>query len=642
MADDGAAAQAAQAAQAEGGTPARAGRQTVVVVGGGIAGLAAAWELTGGANGPGPETPDVIVVEADHRLGGKLRTEQFCGQMVDVGPDGFLGRRPEATALCRELGLGPEMEPIGAAGAAVWARGRRRPMPGGLFLGVPTKFLPVARSGILSPLGTARLLFDLLAPRPDRRGPLGDRAIGPLVTRKLGRQAVARLVEPLLGGIYAGGVADASAAAVFPPLLKVSQGRASFMRSMGSLARSEPAAPGPQIPSDDASPSETVREANGETGIDSESQAEADVETAILHKAQRKAFPRKRIDGAFPLAVPRRRSDRHQPTTGGESKTAPDEAGGSDVPPKSEPAFWALRNGLESLVDRLASALRGRGVDIRPGCAATALTPAGDKWCVEAAGGPIEADGVVLALPAQPAADLLRPLDADAAAMLETVTYAAVGVVTLAYPVGALPDDLYGTGLLVPRDTLLPLPSVHVLGAPANERCMVTACTFLSTKWPHLAAPGHVLVRASVGRFGDERFAALDDDALVDRVAGELAGLLGATELPSAAMVTRWSEALPQYRVHHLLRVGGVESAARRLGSLAVAGAAYHGVGIPACIGSGRAAARSVLGRLRGDSSAAMRSESSVPGDEPGPAGTETSPAGTEASPAGAEQPAAR
>lgn len=510
--------------------------RSVVVVGGGIAGLAAAWELSGGAGGAGEGTPRVIVLEADGRLGGKLRTEPLGGRPVDVGPDAVLGRRPEATTLCRELGLGSELEPIGASGAAVWARGRRRPMPAGLFLGVPTRFVPVARSGILSPLGTARLMVDLLAPRPDRRGPLGDRAIGPLVTRKLGRQAVQRLVEPLLGGIYAGGVADASAAAVFPPLLKVSQGRASFMRSMGRLARSERAVPGPQ-PEGGSSPED---------------------------------------DGT---------------------------AGTSPAGDAPQPAFWALRHGFGSLVDRLASALTDRGVELRTGCTAFALSPDAGGWRVDTAHGAIAADGVVLAVPAGPAAALLAPLDADAAALLQTVAYASVAVVTLAFPAGTLPPDLYGTGLLVPTGTPLPPATAAALGAVQGERCMVTACTYLSAKWPHLAEPGQELVRASVGRFGDERFTALDDEAVVERVVAELAGLLDAHGRPTAAMVTRWPDALPQYRVHHLLRVGGVESAARRLGALAVAGAAYRGVGIPACIASGRAAARAVLERLHGGAS---------------------------------------
>ncbi|HUA95349.1 MAG TPA: FAD-dependent oxidoreductase, partial [Acidimicrobiales bacterium] len=181
---------------------------TVVVVGGGISGLTAAWELTGGAAGPGRDTPSVVVLEAEARAGGKLQTVVVGGRDVDAGPDGFLGRRPEAVDLCRELGLEDELVPIALSGAAVWVGGRRRDLPPGLALGVPTRYFPVARSGILGARGSLRLLVDVVAPRRDLRGPLGDRAVGPLVAHKLGRRVVERLVDPLVGGIHAGTVAD--------------------------------------------------------------------------------------------------------------------------------------------------------------------------------------------------------------------------------------------------------------------------------------------------------------------------------------------------------------------------------------------------------------------------------------------------
>ncbi|MGH9083357.1 MAG: protoporphyrinogen oxidase [Acidimicrobiales bacterium] len=503
-------------------------RSTVVIVGGGIAGMAAAWELTGAASGPRPGAPAVVVLEGSERLGGKLRSQSFAGRVVDVGPDGFLGRRPEGEQLCREIGLGDALAPIGASGASVWAGGRLRPLPSGLNLGVPTRYLPVARSGVLGAAGNARLLADVLAPRPDRRGPLGDRAVGPLVARKLGRRVVDRLVDPLLGGIYAGGVADVSAAAVHPLLLTASRRQGSFMRSL--------------------------RRAAAETaGVD-------------------------RVGSPH-----------------GE-------------PP---PAFWALRGGLGVLADRLAGALAGRGVALRTGCAVQRLERAdggAGGWVVHTSTGPIAADGIVLAAPAGPAAALIAPHDAEAANLLRSVDYASVAVVTLALPEGALPDDLGGTGLLVPRSSRLPgataagLADAGLLaGEDGSGHFVVTACTFLSQKWPHLARPGGSLLRASVGRAGDERHRAMDDTGLGRRVAVELGTLLGTDLRPEAVLVTRWPDALPQYRVHHLLRVAGVQAALRRLPAVTVAGAAYHGVGIPACIASGRTAAQ-VLQRRMGAS----------------------------------------
>jgi oxygen-dependent protoporphyrinogen oxidase len=98
-----------------------------------------------------------------------------------------------------------------------------------------------------------------------------------------------------------------------------------------------------------------------------------------------------------------------------------------------------------------------------------------------------------------------------------------------------------------------------------------------------------------VGRFADARFSDWSDTELSERTWDELGHLMGASGEPSGTMVTRWPQAFPQYRVHHLLRTTGIEGAMARLGGVAVAGAAYRGVGIPACIASGRAAARTVM-----------------------------------------------
>ena len=511
---------------------------TVVVVGGGIAGLAAAWELaTGGPNG---RRPRVLVLESGGRTGGKLRTEWFAGGPVDVGADGFLARRPEAVELCSEIGMSDELEPVGPRGASVWARGKLRALPEGMVLGVPTRLAPLLRSGILGPPALARVALDRILPRPDIRSPIGDRAIGPLVAHKLGHRVVDVLVDPLVGGIHAGTTADMSAAAVFPMLLTAAQRRGSFTRSLRRVAQ-------------ESAPAETRPE-------------------------------------------------------------QPDPA----------PLFWALRDGMASLGDRLTASLTRRGVDVRTGTPVTELRrgdPHESAWVVGTAKGPVQADGVVLAVPAPEAASLLTPHQDEAPRLLRAFEHASVSVVTLALPAGALPPGLHGTGLLVPRVARIPSGHLNeVLGASEpggggrrrNRRrdrsFMVTAVTYLSAKWPHLSrarlrpgdegSEGVVLLRASLGRWADERADELDDGALLGRVLAELAILVGLRELPLEVMVTRWTDAFPQYRVHHPLRVSAIEAGLARLPPIAVAGATYHGVGIPACIGSGRAAARAVRERL--------------------------------------------
>jgi oxygen-dependent protoporphyrinogen oxidase len=486
------------------------------VVGGGIAGLAAAWELVAGADVTEP--PEVVVLEADGRLGGKVRSESFAGRRVDVAADAFLARRPEATRLCDELGLTDRLVPVGASGASIWARGRLRPMPDGLNLGVPTRWWPLVRSGILSPAESVGVLKDLFVPRLGMGTDLGDRTVGGIVGERLGRPVVDRLADPLIGGIHAGNADDLSAAATFPVLLAASHQSGSLMRRLGA--------------------------------------------------ARARAAPPAGADGA------------------------------------TTPIFWSLEATVASLVDELTAALLARGVTIRTGTAGQALDrrPAAgsdpDRWTltlgapgspVPGAGGTLEVDGVILATPAAEAAVLLAPHAPASAGMLSTIRYASVTVVTLAVPGGSVRRPLLGTGLLVPR-------SSTVDGSPA----LVTGVTYLGRKWPHLARPGDELLRASVGRFGDDRHASMGDGAVVDAVVGELGTLVGMVDRPVDALVTRWEGAFPQYEVGHLIRAARIEEDLAALSGLAVAGAALRGVGIPACIGSGRAAARAVRASLTG------------------------------------------
>ncbi|MDA8314340.1 MAG: protoporphyrinogen oxidase, partial [Actinomycetota bacterium] len=341
------------------------------------------------------------------------------------------------------------------------------------------------------------------------RGPLGDRSIGPLVSRKLGHQVVDRLVDPLVGGIHAGGVEDASVAAVFPVLLTAAQERSSFMRAL------------------------------------------------------------------------RRTSAQASQATEG-------------------PLFWALRGGLGSLAARLAERLAERDADVRLAQPVEAMDRVAAGWLLRTKEGEQPADGVVLATPAGPAAALLAPHDPQAAGMLRALDYASVAVVTLAFAQEALPDDLFGTGLLVPRKTPVPRQVADAAALSRGEPFLVTACTYLWAKWPHLERPGVRLLRVFVGRSGDTRHQSMSDADLVRRVAHELTALVGSTGEPLDAVVTRWDDALPQYRVHHPLRVASIEASVRRLGAVAVAGAAYHGIGIPACIANGRTAAKEVLAQLAG------------------------------------------
>jgi protoporphyrinogen/coproporphyrinogen III oxidase len=153
--------------------------------------------------------------------------------------------------------------------------------------------------------------------------------------------------------------------------------------------------------------------------------------------------------------------------------------------------------------------------------------------------------------------------------------------VALAFPVTAFPSLPTGSGFLVP---------------PVDGRS-VKAVTFSSTKWGWYAgaAPGLVVVRASVGRLGEEAVLQRDDVDLVDLVLADLTDALGVTDPPLDARVTRWGGGLPQYAVGHRARVERIRTAVAELPGLTVGGAQYDGVGVPACIGSGQRAAADLL-----------------------------------------------
>ena len=190
---------------------------------------------------------------------------------------------------------------------------------------------------------------------------------------------------------------------------------------------------------------------------------------------------------------------------------------------------------------------------------------------------------MILAIPAAPAARLLKDTASAAAAQLAEIPYASMAIVTLAFRAADFPAQ-QRSGYLV----------------PAVDGRAVKAATFSTVKWPHLAAqaPVHV-VRCSVGRSGDVAVLQRDDEDLAALAAAELAGAVGLTAKPVAQRVTRWGGGLPQYNVGHLDRVAAIRRGRREQPGLAVAGAAYDGVGIPACIATARSAAGQVAAYLK-------------------------------------------
>lgn len=456
----------------------------VVVIGGGIAGLAAAAFLSGAAGG-GPARARVTLVEASGRLGGKLRGGEVGGVRVDLGAESMLARRPEAVELTRAVGLAEALEPPTTAKAAIWTRGALRPLPGGQVMGVPGDLAALAASQVLSADGLERARHEGATEVGD------DVAIGRYVADRLGREVVDRLVEPLLGGVYAGHADEISLRAAVPQLLSIARGG-------GSL-----------------------------------------------------------VEGVHELAS--------RPQTVG------------------TPVFQGLQGGLGTLPEAVAAACAKAGVDLRTDTAVDELRRTPGGWRVVAGGEVLAADAVVLAVPAPAAARLLRTEVPAAAAELDTVEYAGMALVTLAFRRADLAEVPSGSGFLVP---------------PVDGR-RIKASTFSSNKWGWLerSAPDAFLLRTSLGRHREEQALELADEELVALSLADLGEAIGLTARPYDTAVSRFEAGLPQYPVGHLDRVARIRAAVAGAGGLALCGAAYDGVGIPACIASA-ATAVAALDRL--------------------------------------------
>jgi oxygen-dependent protoporphyrinogen oxidase len=206
-------------------------RPKVVIVGGGVSGLATAHYIHSHLG----DRVDLTLVESGPRLGGKVANQQFSGHLVDTGPDAVLVRAPAMAALLEDLGLGDQIVAPAALGAHVWSRGKLRRLPTGTLFGVPDRLLPLMKSGLMSPAGLARAALDLVLPRRHPSAP--DPSIADLVTPRLGSQVFDRLVEPLLGGVHAGRAAELSAQSTVPDIVALARKNRSLYLGLRKMRR---------------------------------------------------------------------------------------------------------------------------------------------------------------------------------------------------------------------------------------------------------------------------------------------------------------------------------------------------------------------------------------------------------------------
>ncbi|ALV30864.1 protoporphyrinogen oxidase [Streptomyces sp. CdTB01] len=201
------------------------GKPHVVVIGGGIAGLAAAFQLRN-------EPVRVTVLEASSRLGGKLSVSEVAGVAVDEGAESLYANRRRTTGLIADAGLGEKIMSAGVTASAIWSRGAIRQQPDRQFMGVPCDMDDLARSGVVSDEGVERARQDLVLPSFDREG---DVSVADYVGGRFGQEVVDRLVEPFLAGVFAGRATDLSFEATLTPLAKAARSHVSLADAAGSL-----------------------------------------------------------------------------------------------------------------------------------------------------------------------------------------------------------------------------------------------------------------------------------------------------------------------------------------------------------------------------------------------------------------------
>jgi oxygen-dependent protoporphyrinogen oxidase len=445
-----------------------------VVVGAGIAGLSAAFELH-------KRGLSFVVLERAARTGGVILSEHVGEFVVDGGPDSILTQKPEGIALCKELGIADRLVPTKPPRLAYIQRaGRLHPLPAHSVLGIPTAFGPFLRTRLFTWAGKMRMGAEMFvaAAKDDR-----DESIGSFMRRRFGDEAVTYLAEPLLAGIHAGDVDRLSIRALFPRFVDTE-------RAHGSLLR---------------------------------------------------AFRRQR------------------PAT----------------PPSADGVFRSFPGGLSELVRALTDALPPSS--IRFGAAVTRVTR--EPLGVETDDGiSYRGRALMLTAPAYVTADLVRDVDGDLARLCNEIPYASSGTIALAFPRAAVAHPLNGSGYVVPR----------------VERNGIMAASWLSSKWPHRAPDGQVLMRAFVGGARDPDAIARRDDELVDVAMAALRPVLGISGDPSFTRVYRFERKSAQHEVGHLDRMGAIE---RRLASnpgVFITGSGFRGVGIPDCVADARATAKKV------------------------------------------------
>jgi oxygen-dependent protoporphyrinogen oxidase len=520
----------------------------VLIIGGGITGLAAAYYLqeTAGAAG---QTLSYTLLESSERLGGKIITERVDGFTIEGGPDCVIGQKPWAAELARRLGLGDQLMGTNEDRRKTFVlnHGRLTPLPDGVMLIVPTRITPFVTSTLISWPGKIRMGMDLFIPA--HRGD-DDESVADFVRRRLGKEALDKIAEPLMGGIHVSDPELQSLLGTFPRFRKLEKEHRSLILGMLAAKRK------PKASNAGAHAGAAGGGGNGAHGSPG-------------------------VGGSAAA-------------TNGTGKTPAGPTSGplpsSSTPPPTTP-FISLRDGLGRLVTGVQGALTGRILTgtraasitlVRPGEAPQTITSRDDRELYRVLtddGRAFYARSLILATPSYVSGKLVEGLRPDLAGLLNSIRYVSTATVSLGYRSADLKRPLNGFGLVIPR----------------GEGRQISACTWSSTKFNFRAPEGSVLVRCFVGGSSKEHLVDLGDQELLAVVRREVKEIMGLEAEPVLTRIFRWPKANPQYDVGHLDRVREIHAAAATQPGLFIAGSAFDGVGVPDCVRQGKEAAAKAI-----------------------------------------------
>ncbi len=505
----------------------------IAVAGGGIAGLAAALHLAERAGGC-----ELVLFEASPRLGGALWTIHEQGFQIEQGVDNFITTVPWGVELCRRLGLEDDLVQTDPRFRRTFVvrKGRLHKLPEGFLMMAPTRLWPLAATRLLSPWGKLRCALEYFL--PGRRDD-ADESMAAFVRRRLGRAACERLVEPLIGAVYAADLEKLSVHATLMRLRQMEREHGSLIRAMRRQMKQR-------------------RHAAAESGARFSMFVTLREGLSSLVEAVARRLPPGCVRLETPVRGLERAGSRWRVSFDAPASCQQSDAG----QPASQPA---------------------------PGSRSAGETTAGPAENAEnVAAGPRGSselfDAVVLATPCYEAARLSAGTDAELARLLGSIEHSSTVVVSLAYDQRQIAHPLDGMGIVV----------------PAIERSVILACSMSSRKYAHRAPEGKVLLRVFAGGPRWPEAVEVDDKILLGRVLDEVEALLGIHAGPEYLRIARWPRSMPQYNVGHRERVAGIDQRVGALAGLELAGNAYHGVGIPHCIHSGQTAAQRVLEYLGG------------------------------------------